>query len=162
MNIGNIVNLERERSFSFLCKNYGGVSMKWDKVVSGTIAVCGSLANYLWGGWDMTFRLLVTFMVLDYILGVICGFKEKELSSEIAFKGILKKVTILIVVAVGVSIDNTLNAQGIARNMVIFFYAGLEGISIVENAGRMGVPIPDRLKDALVQLKEGNKKEVRE
>ena len=136
--------------------------MKWDKVVSVSIAVCGSLANYLWGGWDMALRTLFLFMILDYVLGVICGFKEKKLSSEIAFRGILKKITILIVVAVAVHLDNAFNTQGTIRSMAIFFYAGLEGISILENAGRMGVPIPDKLKDALIQLKEGNKKEVRE
>lgn len=136
--------------------------MKWDKTVSGIIAVFGSIVNYLWGGWDMALRTLFLFMVLDYVLGVICGFKEKELSSEVAFRGILKKVTILIIVAVAVSLDNTFNTQGTIRSMAIFFYSGLEGISILENAGRMGVPIPDRLKDALIQLKEGNKKEVRE
>ena len=136
--------------------------MKWDKVVSVSIAVCGSLANYLWGGWDMALRTLFLFMILDYVLGVICGFKEKKLSSEIAFRGILKKITILIVVAVAVHLDNAFNTQGTIRSMAIFFYAGLEGISILENAGRMGVPIPDKLKDALIQLKEGNKKEVRQ
>ena len=134
--------------------------MKWDKTVSGIIAVCGSLANYLWGGWDMAFRTLITFMVLDYVLGVICGFSDKELSSQVAFKGILKKVAILAVVAVAVNIDVATNVEGIIRGAVIFFYIGLEGISILENAARLDAPIPPKLKDALIQLKEGNKKEV--
>lgn len=136
--------------------------MKWDRTISGIIAVLGSLVNYLWGGWDMALRILITFMVLDYILGVICGFKEKELSSETAFRGILKKMTILIMVAVAVKLDDAFNTQGTIRSMGIYFYAALEGISITENAGRMGVPIPEKLKDALIQLKEGNKKEVKE
>lgn len=136
--------------------------MKWDKTVSSVIAILGGLVNYLWGGWDMALRTLFLFMVLDYVLGVICGFKEQELSSEVAFKGILKKITILIIVAVAVSLDNTFNTQGTIKSMTIFFYAGLEGISILENAGRMGVPIPGKLKEALIQLKEGNKKEVKE
>lgn len=136
--------------------------MKWDKTISGIIAVFGGLVNYLWGGWDMALKTLLTFMVLDYILGVICGFKDKELSSEVAFKGIFKKVTILIIVAVAVKLDETFNTQGTIRSMTIYFYGGLEGISITENAGRMGVPIPQKLKDALIQLKEGSKKEVRE
>lgn len=135
--------------------------MKWDKITSSIIAVCGGLANYIWGGWDMALRTLLLFMVLDYVLGVICGFKEQKLSSGTAFKGILKKVTILMVIAVGVAIDGAVNTEGIIRSMVIFFYAGLEGISILENAGRMGVPIPEQLKNALIQLKEGNKKEVK-
>lgn len=134
--------------------------MKLDRIVSTVVAICGSAVNYLWGGWDMALRTLLLFMLLDYILGVLCGIKDKKLSSDIAFKGIFKKITILIVVAVGVSLDNMTNAQGLIRGLVIFFYMGLEGISILENAARMGVPIPEKLKDVLVQLKEGNKKEL--
>lgn len=134
--------------------------MKWDKILASTIGVCGGLANYLWGGWDMALKALLTFMVLDHILGVLCGFKEKKLSSEVAFKGIFKKVTILIIVAVAVVVDGIAGANSAIRGITIFFYVALEGISIFENAGRMGVPIPEKLKDALVQLKEGNKKEV--
>lgn len=136
--------------------------MKWDKTVSSVIAIFGGLVNYLWGGWDMALRTLLLFMALDYVLGVICGYKEKKLSSEVAFKGILKKITILIIIAVAVALDNNANTQELIRSMAIFFYVGLEGISILENAGRMGVPIPEKLKDALIQLKEGNKKEVKE
>lgn len=134
--------------------------MKLDRVFSTVVAIFGSAVNYLWGGWDMALRTLLLFMLLDYILGVICGIKDKKLSSDIAFKGIFKKITILIVVAVAVSLDNMTNAQGLIRGLVIFFYMGLEGISILENAARMGVPIPEKLKDVLVQLKEGNKKEM--
>ena len=136
--------------------------MKWDKAFSSIMAVCGGIANYLWGGWDMALRTLLLFMLLDYVLGVICGINDDKLSSQTAFKGILKKVTILIVITVAVSLDTAINAEGLVRGLVLFFYIGLEGISILENAARMGVPIPDRLKDALIQLKEGNKKEVKE
>lgn len=135
--------------------------MEWDKIVASFVATFGTVATYLWGGADEILVLLITLMSLDYLLGTICGFKEQCLSSEVGFKGILKKVTILIIVAVGVIVDKTTGGQGLVRSMVILFYAGLEGISIIENAGRMGVPIPEKLKDALVQLKEGNKKEVR-
>lgn len=136
--------------------------MKSDKIVSGIIAVFGSIVNYLLGGWDMALRALFLFMIADYVLGVICGIKEKRLSSEIAFVGGLKKITILVVIAVGANIDNLLNTQGTIRSMAIYFYIALEGISILENTGRMGVPIPDKLRNILVQLKEGNKKEVKE
>lgn len=135
--------------------------MKWDKIFSGTIAILGSMVNYLWGGWDATLRIIITFMILDYILGVTCGYVGKELSSGVAFKGILKKVAILAVITVAVNIDVATNADGIIRGAVVFFYIGLEGISILENAARLDAPIPQKLKDALVQLKEGNKKEVK-
>ena len=136
--------------------------MKWDKIASGVIAVFGTLVNYLWGGWDMALRTLILFMALDYILGVICGTVDKNLSSQIAFKGVFKKVAILAVITVAVSLDNVVNAEGMVRSLVLFFYIGLEGISILENSAKLGVPIPDCLKDALIQLQEGNKKEVRE
>lgn len=133
--------------------------MRWDKIVSMLIALMGSIVNYLLGGWDLALKTMITFMALDYILGVLCGGRKKKLSSQIAFNGILKKVAILAVIAVGVSLDNIVNAQGLLRDLVLFFYIGLEGISILENATLLGVPVPDRLKEALEQLKEGNKKE---
>lgn len=134
--------------------------MKWDKILSSIVAVLGSIANYLLGGWDLALKTIVTFMTLDYILGILCGGKKKKLSSAVAFNGILKKVAILAVIAVSVSLDNVINGQGLLRGLVLFFYIGLEGISILENATLLGVPVPDRLKEALEQLKEGNKKEV--
>lgn len=135
--------------------------MKWDRLVASFTATFGTVATYLWGGTDEVLILLITLMSLDYILGTMCGIREKCLSSEIGFYGILKKVTILIIVAVAVVIDNGTGGQGLIRSMVILFYAGLEGISILENARRMGVPIPEKLNEALIQLREGNKKEVK-
>lgn len=132
--------------------------MKWDRIFAGCIAGLGAVATYLWGGVDEILTLLITLMSLDYVLGTLCGYKEKCLSSEVGFKGLLKKTTILIIIAVGVTIDTTMQAQGAIRSMVILFYSGLEGISILENASRVGVPIPERLEDALVQLKDGGKK----
>lgn len=136
--------------------------MKWDKIVSIVVAVAGSIANYFLGGWDVALKTLFIFMALDYVLGVLCGGKKKKLSSEIAFNGILKKVAILAVVVVGSSLDNIVSGQGLLRGLVIFFYIGLEGISILENTAFLGVPVPGKLKEALDQLKEGNKKEIPE
>ncbi len=110
--------------------------------------------NYLWGGFDMALNTLLLFMLLDYILGVACGVFKKELSSKIAFKGILKKMAMLIIIAVGVSLDLIINADGFLRGLVLFFYIGLEGISILENSATIGVPIPDKLRSVLLQLKE--------
>lgn len=134
--------------------------MKWDKIISGGTALFGSIVSYLFGGWDMFLRTLALFMVVDYSLGVTAGYVYKELSSQTAFKGILKKVAILAVVTVAYSIDTVTNAQGVVRGAVIFFYIGLEGVSILENAAMLDAPIPEKLKDALIQLKEGNKKEM--
>lgn len=128
--------------------------MKWDRIVSGVIAICGGVANYLWGGWDMALRTLLLFMLLDYILGVVCSVKEKCTNSEVAFRGILKKVAVLVVVAVGVSLDSAAGTDGLIRGLVLFFYVGIEGISILENAAKLGVPIPEKLKEVLIQLKD--------
>lgn len=131
--------------------------MKWDKIISGIIGGLGAGVNYLYGGLDVALKTLILFMVLDYITGIICAIKEKKLSSEIGFKGLLKKVTILIVVAVGVQADMLINSGGVIRSLIIFFYASMEGISILENAARMDVFVPEKLKEILLQLNENKK-----
>lgn len=136
-------------------------NLQWDRFISTVVAGAGACANYFFGELDMALKTLLLLMVLDYISGLICAGKDKSLSSSAGFKGLSKKMLILIIVAVGVSVDNATGANGIVRSMVIFFYASMEGISILENATRAGVPIPDKLKDMLIQLKEGNKKEIR-
>ncbi|APH23135.1 phage holin family protein [Clostridium botulinum] len=136
--------------------------MKWDRILSTVIAGAGACANYFFGGLDMALKTLLLLMLLDYISGLICAGRDKTLSSSAGFKGLTKKIIILIIVGVGVSVDNATSANGIVRSMVIFFYASMEGISILENATRAGVPIPEQLKDMLIQLKEGNKKEIKE
>lgn len=135
--------------------------MKWDRVVSLCIAGCGTFVNYLWGGVDLVLKTLLLFMFLDYITGLICATKDKCLSSAIGFNGILKKVMILIVVAVAVNVDGVIDTGGVTRSLVIFFYVSMEGISILENAARMNVGVPDELKDKLLQLKDGGKKEIK-
>lgn len=102
------------------------------------------------------FIALLTFMGLDFVMGIICGGKNKELDSEKAYLGITrKKMMILIMVAVSVVIDRLLNTPGTTRSLVIFYYFAMEGISILENAARLDFPIPDRLRDILMQLKDG-------
>lgn len=135
--------------------------MKWDKVTSAGIAGFGTMANYLWGGVDVALKTLLLFMFFDYITGLICATKDKCLSSAIGFNGILKKVMILIVVAVAFNLDNIINTDGLVRSLVIFFYVSMEGISILENAARMNVGVPEELRDKLLQLRDGEKKEYK-
>lgn len=136
--------------------------MKWDKVTSMGVAGFGTMTNYLWGGVDLALKTLLLFMLLDYITGLICATKDSRLSSAIGFNGILKKVMILIVVAVAFNLDNIVNTDGLVKSLVVFFYVSMEGISILENAARMNVGVPDELRDKLLQLKDGGKKEVKE
>lgn len=129
--------------------------MKWDRILSTTIGGLGICINYLWGGLDTMLTALLAFMLLDFLTGIICGSKAKELDSKTAYLGITrKKMMILVMVAVAVVIDNLLNTEGTVRSLVIFYYVSMEGISILENAGRLGFPIPDKLKDMFEQLKD--------
>lgn len=135
--------------------------MKWDKYLSLVVGALGGIASYLWGGLDLALKTLIILMIIDYLTGVMCAVENKELSSKVGFRGLTKKVIILAVVAVGVSVDNVTGANGFIRAAVIYFYASMEGISILENAARYGIAIPKKLEDALIQLQEGNDKEIK-
>lgn len=132
--------------------------------LSEKIGLCGAgagaLFTWLFGSWEVGLQILLTCMVLDYVMGVMCGYKEKELSSHVGFLGLKKKFTILIVLILAVLLDRLMGQGWIFRTIVIYFYIAMEGISILENAARLDVPIPQKLKEALVQLQEGNKKEI--
>jgi toxin secretion/phage lysis holin len=120
----------------------------------GFTAVGGYLGWFL-GGYDGFLYALILFVVLDYITGVMLAILMKELSSNIGFKGIFKKILIFMVVAVGHTIDVYVLGSGSAvRTAVIFFYLSNEGISIIENASKIGLPIPEKLKKIFDELKK--------
>ena len=127
----------------------------WLSIIVG--AVGGAIVSLL-GGLDKLIIALLILMVLDYLTGVVKGVCNKKLSSEIGFKGLLKKVLILIIVAVAVIAEQYLGVPAI-REIVIMFFAVNEGISILENASQLGLPIPDKLKEVLLQLRDKNSKE---
>ena len=129
--------------------------LTWVKLIFG--AVCG-LLSYIFGGLDMLFTALLVCVVLDYLTGVFAALYEKRLNSEVGFRGILKKVVILLIVALAHMIENAAGVSGI-RDLVIGFYIANEGISILENAGRMNVPVARKLTKVLEQLKEEEEKE---
>jgi len=124
------------------------------------MAAIGAFLGTVLGGWDGFLYALLTFIILDYLTGVMVAIVEKKLCSEIGFRGIFKKVLILFMVAVAHIIDSKIIGNGSAvRTAVIFFYASNEGISILENASKLGLPIPDKLKMVLDQMcKEDEKK----
>jgi toxin secretion/phage lysis holin len=129
--------------------------MKWDKYVSMVIATSGAIINYLWGGLDVMFIALLTLMALDFITGLICGAKAKQLDSHKAYIGITrKKMMILVMVAMAVVLDRLLNTPDTARSLVIFYYVAMEGISILENAAKLDFPVPPKLKAILAQLQD--------
>lgn len=126
------------------------------QTISGTIcAVCG----FLWGELDGLLYALIAFMTIDYVTGLVVAWIRKELSSEIGFKGIAKKVFILSLVAVGHILDvHVLGGGAVCRSAVIGFYIANEGISILENAGNIGLPLPKKLIEVLQQLKSKEEK----
>lgn len=136
--------------------------MKWDRLAAILMAGTGTLLTQVWGGVDEILTLLLTAMTLDFISGILCAYELSKLSSEVGFRGIAKKVTILIVVALAVAVDSSVGANGAIRAMVILFYVSMEGISILENAIIVGIEVPSQLEDALIQLKDGNKKSRQE
>ena len=113
----------------------------------------GGWLGYFLGGCDGLLIALVIFAVADYITGVMCAISDKKLSSEVGFKGICRKVIIFMLVGVAHVIDVNVIATGsVLRTAVIFFYLSNEGVSLLENAGHLGLPIPEKLKDVLEQL----------
>ena len=129
----------------------------WYGIQTAFTALGGFLGWFL-GGADGFLYALIAFVVIDYITGVMCAISNKQLSSEVGFRGICRKVLIFILVGVGNIVDMYVLQNGnILRTAVIFFYLSNEGISLLENAGRIGLPIPQKLKDILAQLhREGD------
>ncbi len=111
---------------------------------------------YFLGGWDVALQILVAVVVLDYITGICKAIYNKKMSSTVGLKGIMKKVGYFIIVAVAVILDRITGGTGAIRTLVIYFFVANEGISILENWGGMGLPLPQKLMDTLEQLKSEN------
>lgn len=123
-------------------------------VVSGII---GGGAAYWLGGWDTLLWTLLTFIILDYVTGVIKGIYQKNLSSEISFRGLLKKVVIIIMVVVANSLQKLLGDSVPLREIVIVFYIANEGISLLENSAVLLPDMPEGLKNVLLSLRDKGK-----
>lgn len=116
-------------------------------------AAIGGWLGYFLGGCDGLLYALIAFVVVDYLTGVMCAIADKNLSSEVGFKGICRKVLIFILVGIANILDVQVIGDGsILRTAVIFFYLSNEGVSLLENAGHLGLPIPEKLKEVLEQL----------
>ena len=133
----------------------------WNTIQVIFTGVGGWLGWFL-GGCDGLLYALVLFVVVDYITGVMCAAADHKLSSEVGFKGICRKVLIFLLVGIGHVLDAQIIGTGsVLRTAVIFFYLSNEGVSLLENAGHLGLPIPEKLKVVLEQLhdraeKDGN------
>lgn len=128
--------------------------MKDITVFKSCSAVLGGFLGALFGVMDGFLYTLIVFTAIDYITGVLSAVSDKKLSSEIGFKGIVRKITIFLMVAVANIIDvHIIKAGSILRMAVILFYISNEGISILENAAVIGLPVPERIRDILEQIK---------
>ena len=130
--------------------------MKYFNWISNISAIIMGAISYLLGGWDILVISLLIMMVLDYVSGIVKGLYKKELSSKTGLKGILKKIMILTIVCLSVLCEK-IGIPAI-REITIVFFAVNEGLSILENAAEMGLPIPETIKEALLQLRETNGK----
>lgn len=132
-----------------------------ERLIHFVTATAGAVIGFMYGEITGLFIALVALMVIDYITGVIKAYIKKELSSQYGFKGILKKVCILLVIAVAHMIDMYIfaNDRAIVMNMALLFYSGNEGLSILENLDEIGVPIPPQIRGALKQTVKKASKE---
>nr|DAV38956.1 MAG TPA: holin [Caudoviricetes sp.] len=120
----------------------------------------GGWLGWFLGGCDGLLYALLAFVVIDYITGIMCAVVDKKLSSAVGFKGIFKKVLIFALVGVGHLLDTRVIGSGsVLRTAVIFFYLSNEGVSLLENATYLGLPIPQKLKSVLEQLHDRSEKE---
>lgn len=126
------------------------------QIYDGCIAVCGGVVSYLYGDISGAFIALIVFIVMDYVTGVISGGVNHKLSSNVGFIGILRKVLILIVVALAHILDVAINTDNTCKNMVILFYIANESLSILENVVTIGLPVPKFLKKILENMKKEN------
>lgn len=123
-------------------------------------AAIGGWLGYFLGGCDGLLIALVVFVAVDYITGVMCAVADKKLSSEVGFKGICRKVLIFILVGIANILDvQVIGTGSVLRTAVIFFYLSNEGVSLLENAGHLGLPIPEKLKTVLEQLHDRSESE---
>lgn len=124
------------------------------------IAALGGWLGYFLGGCDGLLYALIVFVVLDYITGVLCAIADRRLSSAVGFKGICRKVLIFALVGVANILDVHVIGTGcVVRTATIFFYISNEGVSILENAANLGLPVPKKVKEVLKQLHEGAESE---
>ena len=137
-------------------------SMK--EFICGLLSTFATFFVYLIGGLDVAISCLLIAILLDYISGILKAFITKELSSTIGIKGIIKKIAILLLVMLAVLVDRVTGESGAIRTLVIYYFVANEGLSILENLGEAGIPIPSIIKDSLKALKKeskGNKKNAR-
>lgn len=126
--------------------------------INNLISICLTTFVYLVGGIDVSLKALIIVIVLDYMSGILSAIYNKKLNSKIGFKGMLKKFAYLLIICLATIIDNITGQNGIIRSLVIYFFVANDGLSILENLGKMNIPFPKKLKECLEQLKKEDDK----
>ena len=131
----------------------------WNTIQLVFTGISGWLGYFL-GGWDGLLYALIAFVAIDYVTGVMCAISNHTLSSEVGLKGICRKVLIFLLVGIGSILDaHVIGSGSVLRTAVIFFYISNEGVSILENAARLGLPVPEKIKVVLEQLHDRSAKD---
>lgn len=131
----------------------------WNTIQLIFTAIGGWLGYFL-GGCDGLLYALVAFVIIDYITGVMCAINDKALSSEVGFRGICRKVLIFLLVGIANILDvQVIGTGSVLRTAVIFFYISNEGVSLLENAAHLGLPVPEKIKTVLEQLHDRSESE---
>ena len=131
----------------------------WNTIQFIFTAVGGWLGYFL-GGCDGLLYALIVFVAIDYITGVMCAINDKTLSSEVGFRGICRKVLIFLLVGIANILDvQVIGTGSVLRTAVIFFYISNEGVSLLENAAHLGLPVPEKIKTVLEQLHDRSESE---
>lgn len=131
--------------------------MNWEIFYKTITAGVGAIVGYIFGEWSVLLQILLAFVIIDYVSGLLASGVEGKLSSKVGFRGIAKKIMIFVLVAVGHLVDKAIGDGSMVQNAIIFFYLGNELLSILENAGRTGLPVPEQIKNAVDVLKGKSK-----
>ena len=129
-------------------------------VIQLVFSAVGGWLGYFLGGCDGLLYALIAFVAIDYITGVMCAIADKNLSSEVGFKGICRKVLIFLLVGIANILDvQVIQTGSVLRTAIIFFYISNEGVSLLENAAHLGLPVPEKIKVVLKQLHDKSEEE---
>lgn len=146
----------------FIQKNKKGAVKKIKHIINGTASLTATQITWFFGGWDVALQVFLTMLFLDYVTGICSAIYNHKMNSEIGAKGIIKKFGYIVIVVIAVILDRVVGDTGALRTLVIYFFISNEGISILENWGKLNLPLPKKLFKVLYQLKQKDQSKEKE